>query len=71
MVSYFRFVLRHRFTVLAILLAITVVAGFAMTRGEIGSSLGKLFLGANFPFEPVSRGRRGKLISGCLANLLA
>ena len=45
MVAYFRFILRHRWIVLALLTALTVLSGYSISRGIFATSIGGLFLG--------------------------
>ena len=47
MQAYFRFVLRHRLLFCALILAITALAGYSLSKGVFASSVGKLFLGEN------------------------
>lgn len=43
--AWFRFVLRHRAAVLLVVGALTALAGLSASRGTIGSTIGRLFLG--------------------------
>jgi uncharacterized protein len=43
--AYFNFILRHRFLVLAVVAALTAVAGAIISRGVFASTIGGLFLG--------------------------
>ncbi len=42
--AYIRFILRYRWPVLALLAALTAAAGWNMSRGEVASSIGRMFL---------------------------
>lgn len=43
--NYIRFIVRHRYLVLALLVAMTIVAGWSLSRGVMATSMGTLFLG--------------------------
>lgn len=43
--AWFRFVLRHRIAVLVVVGLITLLAGLSASRGVLGSTIGRLFLG--------------------------
>ena len=45
MTAYFRFVLRHRLAVALLCLVVTALAGLALSRAVVASSVKKMFFG--------------------------
>lgn len=51
MTAYFRFILKHRFLILALMGLISIASGYMFSRGIVASSMGKMFLGESPDYQ--------------------